>query len=132
MTEVRTCGRPRLSDGQPCGFRIYPGQECRWHGPDVTPEDRHALASKGGLMSALMAARILPADTPVPRWRSRTQIVRFLEEQAHLVLTGQLDRLLAAESRQHAEAALKAYELAAMEKLDTFERVIAGKARRLS
>src|SRR5262245_56831859 len=132
MSETRTCGRPRLSDGQPCGFQIHPGQECRWHGPDVTPEDRLALARKGGLVAATNAARILPEGIAAPRWRSRSQIVAFLEEQANLVRTGQLDRQIAAEVRMHAETALKAFELSALDRLDEFERVIAGKARRIS
>jgi hypothetical protein len=132
MAEIRLCGRPRLSDGAPCGFRIAPGQECRWHGPDVTPADRSALARAGGLEAAARFARVMPPETPRPRWRSRQQIVDFLEDQAHLVRTGVLDRQIAAEARMHAETALKAYELAALEKLDVFERVISGKARRIS
>jgi hypothetical protein len=42
-----------------------------------------------------------------------------------------LDPRIASEMRQHAEVALRAYELEALEKLDSYERVIAGTARRI-
>jgi hypothetical protein len=130
-----TCGDAggATLDGRPCGQPTAPGKRCGWH-PDA-PEyqaarQRSELARKGAI--AVRTLRVMPEGTPKPRWRSRTQIVTFLEDQAHLVRTGALDRQIAAEARLHAETALKAYELEAFEKLERFERVISGKARRLS
>jgi hypothetical protein len=129
MSELRVCGEPKAS-GQPCGWKLN-GRECPYHGPNATPESRRLVPMRGGEKSRLLALQVMPPDTAAPRWRSRSQIVSWLEEQARLVLVGDLDPRLASEARQHAEVALKAYELSAMEKLDAFERVIAGKARRV-
>jgi hypothetical protein len=124
-----------VSDGQPCGQRLGTGRQCIWHPETATEaeaiQQRRLLALRGSQVAALNALRILPEDTKAPRWRSRSQIVGWLEEQARLVGIGSLDPRIAAEMRQSAELALRAYELEALEKLDSYERVIAGKARRI-
>ena len=127
---ARLCGQPKISDGQPCQQTVGPNrQTCCWHAHDATPADRQALARKGALTS--IHRPLLPLDTPIPRWRSRTQIVQYLEWQAHLVGTGQLDPKVASEVWLHADTCLKAYELSAMEKLDEFERKMV-KGRRIA
>ena len=131
MSDLRLCGRPKVTDGQPCGQRVGDGRQCLWHGDGVTAADRRAVAVRGGLIAAALVEKVMPESTPVPRWRSRSQIVSWLERQARRVLIGTLDPRLAGEARQHAEVALRAYELEAMEKLDGYERILAGKARRV-
>ncbi len=126
----RLCGQPRYTDGQPCEQPVGPNRDtCCWHQPEATPADRQALARRGALAS--VHRPLLPPDTPIPRWRSRDQIVKWLEEQCHLVLIGALDPKVAGEARLHADVALKAYELSGLEKLDEFERKII-KGRRIA
>lgn len=124
---MRVCGKPKLSDGEPCQQVLGNGRECIWHGPQATPEARQALARKGGLI--VTHRQLLPPSTPVPRWRSRSQIVSWLERQARLVLVGLLDPKVAGEARLHAETALKAYELAGLEKLEEYEAVVVNPRR---
>src|SRR3990167_3914811 len=117
--KIRLCGRPRVTDGQPCEQRLGDYRDaCPWHDPDLAPADRQALARKGGLVAT--GRLVLPADTPAPRGRARSQIVAWLEKQARYVLIGQLDPRIAGEARLHAETALRAYELGWTEKLDAY------------
>jgi hypothetical protein len=123
MTEQRLCGQAKLSDGLPCGQRIGEGRDCIWHGPDATPESRSAIARRGGLQTI----RSLPADTPLPSFNSREEIVDYAEEQAQLVATGQLDPRLSAEMRGWADLAMKAHELSALDRLTKLEKRIVGR-----
>ena len=117
------CGKPTKA-GPPCGQVLGLNRECIWHGAGVTPEDRSAIALRGGLKSI----RALPADAPVPSFNSREEIVDYAEEQAQLVGTGQLDPRLSAEMRGWADLAMKAHELSALDRLAKLEkRLVNGK-----
>jgi len=116
------CGKPK-KDGTPCGQVLGPNRECIWHGAGVTPEDRSAIARRGGLQTI----RSLPLTTELPSFDNRENIVAFAEERAHMVETGQLDPRLSAESRGWADLAMKAHELSALDRLAKLERRIVGK-----
>lgn len=111
---LKTCGKPRLSDGQPCGWRLN-GRQCLWHGPTVTPEDRRLLALKGGVASRLRMA--LPPSSQAPTFATREDIVAWAQEMAGKVLRGELDPKLSAEARGHAQLALQARTAEAQERL---------------
>lgn len=126
MSEQRLCGRPRLTDGQPCGQRIGPDRQCLWHGDDVTPEQRSAIARVG----ALKHIRALAPRSADPVFRSREEIVEWAEEIAGKVLRGELDPRLSAEARGHALLALAAHDLAARDLLEKLTKVVNIKGRR--
>lgn len=123
MSGHQLCGQP-TAEGTPCQQR----HPCLWHGPGVTAEDRRELARRGGLAARW---KTLPPDTPAPSFDSREAIVRFAEEHARLVLTGQLEPKLAAEARGFALLALTAHELAALDRLERLEKIVV-KGRRLA
>lgn len=62
--------------------------------PDVVAR-RATWRSRGGQNTL----RALPANTELPSFDNRDNIVAFAEERAHMVETGQLDPRLSAESR---------------------------------
>jgi hypothetical protein len=97
---------------------------CLSHALDVTRvrrrEERNA---KGGLKRL----RTLPVDTKTPSFQSRQRVVRFLEELARQVLTGEVDPRLSAEARGCAAVAMTAHELDALERLNALEKRIGGR-----
>jgi hypothetical protein len=119
FSRVVRCGRPRVVDGEPCQQKT----PCPWHADGVTPEDRSALARRGGWR----ARRVLPADTPLPALRSEQEVLDYIEANARLVSIGQLDTKISSELRGWAQLALAASELAVLERISRIEKVIRGR-----
>jgi hypothetical protein len=71
--------------------------------------------------------RTLPGGTKAPSFQSRQRVVRFLEELARQVLTGEVDPRLSAEARGCAAVAMTAHELDALERLNALEKRIGGR-----
>lgn len=114
------------ADGSPCRFAVAEGREwCTWHDPERSPDEKAAIAAKGGRPRAT-----LPPGTEAPVFKTRESIVAWAEVTARLVLVGALDPKIADTARGLADLAMRAHELAALDRLDKLERVIGGKARR--
>lgn len=99
--------------GQPCQQEISDAAAgCLWH--TRTAEERQLLALTGAMKARV---KTLPKTTPRPDFATRESILRWAEETARLVLTGELTPRLAAEARQLAGLALQAHAAEVQEKL---------------
>ena len=119
--------------GGPCrasaGFVVLEGDgvaRCLTHTQDATRarrrDERNARGGAGRVLT-------LATDTRKPDFSTRRRVVKFTEDLAHLVLTGQLDPRLSAEARGCASVAMTAHELDALERLDKLEARVLGRRR---
>jgi hypothetical protein len=105
MTRLGRCERPRLSDGQPCGW-VLNGRECPYHGPNATPESRRLIPLKGAAASRMR--RAMPASTPEPPFDTIENIVAWAQRMARAALVEDVDPRRLAEARGFAQLALSA------------------------
>ena len=111
-----TCGDKGhvRADGQPCGQPINAKMPACIHHRS-TPAERRLFGVKGALASRMR--RYLPATTVAPEFSSTEAIVRWAEQTAQRVLTGNLDPRAASEARQLAALTISARQADAQAQL---------------
>lgn len=109
-----------LSTGAPCGQGTAPGKRCVWHSSD--PEERRALALKGGIASRLKTIAVLPAGTPDPVLDNPAGVRELIGQTVQAARTGALDYRIAAVVIAGATAAIKLAELQVAAQIGDLER----------
>jgi hypothetical protein len=104
-----------------------PSWFCYWHSPRVSPEERHATAVKGGLMSR---HKVLPAEAADVRLTSPEACLALLQESVSQMRRGTIDIKVMNSIAYSVTAACRVWEVAISAKLNKLERMVRGRGRR--
>ena len=127
MSDRPRCGRPRVSDGQPCGQFVEDGAKCLWHGDHVQAEDRRAVALRGGLAHL----RILAPETPKADVFTARGLLKRLQLIEHAVVTGTLAPDVGKAAAYTLSVAKAVAELAVHAQINDIERRLRQQGRGL-